>query len=478
MSRATPSFGQTLTIRFLLIGFGTTLMLVALTMTVAVLGVTHVEHITLQLADQSDRSTYYLGDVAEQLARLRAHLSVGLDDTPARFSRRLVSIHHIDRVLSRDRDALEKTFIASRDHRWKEIEGELLRLQRVYRQAAALLGAGKRADANALMRREAKPTMKVHEALDQLQHAHRTAVLAELAAARRHTSRERLIEVVLMGLFLAGTLVTWTIILRIFRRQRKQIHEYTARLELVNADLDAFAGRVAHDLKNPLGAVAVASDLLQTFSGDRDKVVDIAGDLRECSQRANGMADALLAFSRQAGHAETERTTAEVKRAVEQTIAELQPRIDELDVTVDASDIARLRVRCSDGLLNIILANLCGNAVKYLAGAPERRMRISVLREAELCRIDIADTGPGIPEDAQRRIFEPFYRVAGNHAPGTGIGLATVHRILEATGGRITVDSTPGQGSVFHVWLPVDRTSGHTEDEASAVSSDPKHPHA
>jgi signal transduction histidine kinase len=70
----------------------------------------------------------------------------------------------------------------------------------------------------------------------------------------------------------------------------------------------------------------------------------------------------------------------------------------------------------------------------------------------ELC---IDDTGPGIPGDALARIFEPFYRVPGTIASGTGIGLATVRRIIDAYAGRITVRSTLGAGSSFRVWLPL-----------------------
>ena len=68
-------------------------------------------------------------------------------------------------------------------------------------------------------------------------------------------------------------------------------------------------------------------------------------------------------------------------------------------------------------------------------------------------RID--DTGPGIPEAARERIFEPFFRVPGTKQPGTGIGLATVRRILEAHGGRITVETPEGPGCSFIVWLPL-----------------------
>jgi signal transduction histidine kinase len=106
-------------------------------------------------------------------------------------------------------------------------------------------------------------------------------------------------------------------------------------------------------------------------------------------------------------------------------------------------------------LLHILLANLCGNAVKFLEGQRERRVRISASVDGSSCRIDVEDSGPGIPEPAQEHLFEPFYRVEGSHVPGTGIGLATARRIVESRGGRIAVTSALGQGARFSVWLPL-----------------------
>ena len=114
----------------------------------------------------------------------------------------------------------------------------------------------------------------------------------------------------------------------------------------------------------------------------------------------------------------------------------------------------RIRLRCSPGLLHILLANLCGNAVKYHADRTERRVDISARLEDSACQIVIEDTGPGIPKESLDRIFEPFFRVPGSHVPGTGIGLATVRRILDARGGRIEIESEVGRGTRVRIWLP------------------------
>lgn len=71
------------------------------------------------------------------------------------------------------------------------------------------------------------------------------------------------------------------------------------------------------------------------------------------------------------------------------------------------------------------------------------------------CELRVDDSGPGIAADACARIFEPFFRAAGTNAPGTGIGLATVQRVVEAHRGRVRVESAIGHGSSFIIWLPL-----------------------
>jgi signal transduction histidine kinase len=148
-----------------------------------------------------------------------------------------------------------------------------------------------------------------------------------------------------------------------------------------------------------------------------------------------------------------------VKEVLRDVIDEVATRAGELDVSVAVTDVPDVRVRCSPGLLRIMLVNLTGNAVKYLEGCAERRVQIAAAIEGSSCRIDVEDTGPGIPKEAHQRIFEPFYRVEGTRAPGTGIGLATVRRIVDARGGEVTVESTVGRGSRFRVWLPLAPTA-------------------
>jgi signal transduction histidine kinase len=162
----------------------------------------------------------------------------------------------------------------------------------------------------------------------------------------------------------------------------------------------------------------------------------------------------LLAFAR-ASHAVDPDAAAPVRAAVENVLDETTQLASQLGATIEVAAIPDLVVRCEPGLLHVVLANVVGNAVKYLSGRPVRRVQIRVNREDGACRVEIADTGPGIPKDQLQKIFEPFYRVEAARGVGSGIGLATVRRILDARSGRVEVESEEGQGTRFVVWLPL-----------------------
>jgi signal transduction histidine kinase len=156
---------------------------------------------------------------------------------------------------------------------------------------------------------------------------------------------------------------------------------------------------------------------------------------------------------------------------IQDVLEDLSPLAAQLGASIEVETLPEAHLQCSPGLLSIVFANVFENAIKYLAGREERRVRISACTEGSACRVAIEDTGPGIPAEAHQKIFEPFFRVAGAAAPGVGIGLATVHRILGAHGGHIAVESRVGQGSRFTIWLPLATAADTTRDRPEHGSS-------
>jgi len=125
------------------------------------------------------------------------------------------------------------------------------------------------------------------------------------------------------------------------------------------------------------------------------------------------------------------------------------------------------QVACSPGVLESILQNLVRNAIVYIADSPVRVVRVRTARRDGRVpvRIEVEDSGPGIPEGLGDKVFEPFVRGDGTVA-GYGLGLATVKRFVSAHGGRIGFSATPGAGTLFWLELPRPRPLPGVRPEA------------
>ncbi|UQA56853.1 sensor histidine kinase [Polyangium aurulentum] len=243
---------------------------------------------------------------------------------------------------------------------------------------------------------------------------------------------------------------------------RSELALSVQRLEEVNADLDAFAGRIAHDLRGVLTPIALCPALLRK-ARDEEAIATVASSIKRSCARAHSMLEGLLAFSR-AGKPAEGTHAASVSEVITAVVEDLSPLAAEAQAEVSVERVDA-RVACAPELLHVVLLNLVSNALKYIGKGERREVRIGGRREGEGARISVEDTGPGIPKEALDRIFEPFFRVPGVRAPGAGIGLATVRRIVLAYGGRLECSSEPGRGARFDVWLPC------ASDATSALSS-------
>jgi signal transduction histidine kinase len=244
-------------------------------------------------------------------------------------------------------------------------------------------------------------------------------------------------------------------------RSRRALDASLAKLERANRDLDAFAGRIAHDLRNILAPLPLNAARLRRGSESRETVESCADKIERIGRRAEGLIEALLAFAR-AGQPPDVGASASVRRAVceaVEDVADLRSLVG-AEVNVDVDDVD---VRVAENLLYTLVANLLTNALKFVEGRPTRQVRVSARQLGPLCELVVEDTGPGIPLESQSRIFQPFFRAPDAKGHGTGIGLATVQRIVEAYGGRITVRSSPDQGATFVIRLPL---AEHTRPSA------------
>ena len=206
---------------------------------------------------------------------------------------------------------------------------------------------------------------------------------------------------------------------------------------------------VSHDLRSPLTAIVAAGDALSSPALEAADRIELADTIAHESRRLARLVDQLLDLSRlEAGTAEPREdwTSLEevIRAAVDDTGAGDRVRL------AIASDLPL--IRADAGQLRRAFANLLENALRYGDHEPVSvRARVSGGR----ILMRVVDRGPGIPLTEQERIFAPFYRAPGAAGQGSGLGLAIVRGLLEANGGRVRVESLPGQGTSFVVELPL-----------------------
>ncbi len=263
------------------------------------------------------------------------------------------------------------------------------------------------------------------------------------------------IAAVVTGAMLVGLTVLLGRTVRKLRRIRQDLDTLIGSLEERNKDLDAFAGRIAHDVGNLLAPLRITANHLQNVAGDDHRVRSSAERIERVTLRAAAFIAALLAFARAGQTSDDAPSATAVAPVLDETLDALASQRSLVGAEIDVDLEKDIRVACSAGLLQIVLFNLIGNALKFLEGRPVRKVQVQGRVRGPLCHLVISDTGPGIAPDVQARIFEPFYRAPANKLSGTGIGLATVQRIVERHGGRVSVDSVLGEGSTFVVRLPV-----------------------
>jgi two-component system, NtrC family, sensor histidine kinase HydH len=260
-----------------------------------------------------------------------------------------------------------------------------------------------------------------------------------------------MLGVALLGAFLASRAQQISVTVRDTERARADL---AARLQEIRGELDEaqrlstlgkVAAGLAHEIRNPLGAIRGAIELLPTPPQDVEADRLRALVLREVD-RINDLVGQMLTLARpQAPH----KSTVLVRTLVHDvsTLAGEDRRLGHSTIAVHVAE--DLSVAADPAQLRQVLWNLLKNAIQ--AGPPDAPVRVRAQAADGGVEIHVDDAGPGVPEEERERVFELFY---SSRPYGVGIGLATCRQIVAAHGGRLGIESSDLGGASFRVWLP------------------------
>ncbi len=252
--------------------------------------------------------------------------------------------------------------------------------------------------------------------------------------------------------FAASVLATASIIVAVLmllatarRIQRRQ--------DLRIVDLQNFAGRVAHDIRSPLATVSLGIDVARRHLGEKERAVPALDRAAATLRRVSALVEGLLTFA-QAGQRPEQGAEADVGSVIRDVISTTQDVARERGVTVELEARCPAKVACSAGVLTSMISNLVDNAVKYIGDASTKRVTVRATTNRGMTRVEVSDTGPGVPREIWATMFDPYVRATGATAPGMGVGLATVRRLAEGHGGSAGFEPNVPSGSVFWFEVP------------------------
>ena len=242
-----------------------------------------------------------------------------------------------------------------------------------------------------------------------------------------------------------------------FRQLSRSFNQMLERLNNAFSAQRQFTGNAAHELRTPLALMQAQLELFSAEHPDvRPETAEFLTLLREQTERLIQMTRTLLEMSNLRQVARNERI--QLAPMIEEIFTDLAPLSDKLGVTLTAEGDGIMTG--SDALIYRLIFNLTENAVKY--NRPGGSVRVSVTQEPEKLLLRVSDTGCGIPEEYQRSIFQPFFRVDKSRSReygGAGLGLALVWEIAELHGGFVWVEESSEKGTTIAVGLPTQQST-------------------
>jgi signal transduction histidine kinase len=239
------------------------------------------------------------------------------------------------------------------------------------------------------------------------------------------------------------------------RDLERRVVERTEQLEMANRELEAFSYSVSHDLRAPLRSISSFSGILAEEAGEtltpenREHLERVRSSARHMEELIEG----LLTMARIA-KTDLHRTAVDLSalaREAESGLRESDPSRS-VELRIDAD----MKVQGDPVLLRCVITNLVANAWKFTAKRLQAKIEVGTIEDADASAFFVRDNGAGFDMRYADKLFSPFQRLhRQDQFPGTGVGLATVQRIIAKHGGRIWAESQPEQGATFFFTLPM-----------------------
>lgn len=227
-----------------------------------------------------------------------------------------------------------------------------------------------------------------------------------------------------------------------------------------------FVANISHELKTPIGAISLLAEAAEAATDDPDAVKHFLNKLIAEADRLNELVSQIIALSRlQAADSSGDARRVVVSDVIAAAVSRCREQAEAAGISVSTSVQPGLTLHGDAEQLETALTNLVQNAIAY----SECGARVAVSGQETVGEVElrVSDTGIGISDADQKRIFERFYRVDADRSRasgGTGLGLSIVKHIASAHGGDVSVWSRPGQGSTFTLRLPVQPAAGEPAD--------------
>ena len=241
-----------------------------------------------------------------------------------------------------------------------------------------------------------------------------------------------------------------------------EFNDLVERLQVSEQKRRNFVSDASHELKTPLASIKLLSDSILQNDMDSETVKEFVGDIGNEADRLNRMTQKLLSLTRIESQEDSDCEIVYISPTVDRVVRMLTGIASESNISIETQIIQDSSILIIEDDLYQIIFNLVENGIKY--NVPGGKLFVILDRQDDNAIVKVKDTGVGIPHDSVGHVFERFYRVdkaRSRKSGGSGLGLSIVRNMVERNGGRISVESTVGEGSLFTLTFPV----FDTEDE-------------